>query len=159
MTTEDTNTTAVAGPLLTEQLGPTPPLAARLREAANAQGPEWDTADSALMREAADEIERLCADIGPLLSSVTALEAERQKMLDTVRMLNGMFSRNVMAMQAALIDKVLRGHHEGWAWIINTLEGPDLLPDFEDARKRGGAQAWFDAELAAEEARVAGLGA
>jgi hypothetical protein len=38
------------------------PLVARLREAANAEGSEWDTADSALMREAAASIERMQAD-------------------------------------------------------------------------------------------------
>lgn len=82
---------------------------------------------------------------------------ELEKTRRSAAMISGMFGRNVMAMQAALIDKVLRGHHEGWDWIINTLEGPGLLPDLEAARKMGGAQAWFDAELAEEEARIAGL--
>lgn len=125
---------------LIDQLGPASeaqPLLERLRNAGRRGDDDAD--------KAADEIERLLA--------------EKAKTLDAVRILNGLFSRNVMAMQAALIDKVLRGPHEGWAWIINTLEGPGLLPDLDDARKAGGAQAWFDAELAAEEARVAGLGA
>lgn len=86
----------------------------------------------------------------------TAID-ERAKMLETTRMLNGMFTRNCIAMQAALIDRALRGEKEGWAWILNTLDGPGLLPDLDAAKAAGGAQAWFDAELAAEEARVAAL--
>ena len=43
---------AVAGQLET----PVRPLVERLRAAANANGPEWDGTDSALMREAANEL-------------------------------------------------------------------------------------------------------
>ena len=68
------------------------------------------------------------------------------------RMLNGMFSRNCIVMQAAVADMMLCGDKQGMQWIINTLDGPGLLPDIEAVKAVGGAQAWFDAELAAERA-------
>ena len=50
-----------AGPLGSRVQREVRPLAARLREAANANGAEWDNSDSALMREAADCLESLAA--------------------------------------------------------------------------------------------------
>ena len=57
-----------------------------------------------------------------------------------------------IAMQAALIDAHERGHQQGLQWIWNTLVGPGLLPDFDEAKAMGGAQAWFDAKTAESEA-------
>ena len=57
-----------------------------------------------------------------------------------------------IAMQSALIDANERGHQQGLQWIWNTLSGPGLLPDFDEAKAMGGAQAWFDAKTAESEA-------
>lgn len=44
-----------------------------------------------------------------------------------------------IAMQSALIDAHERGHQQGLQWIWNTLVGPGLLPDFDEAKAMGGA--------------------
>lgn len=62
-------------------------------------------------------------------------------------------ANQVIAMQAALVEfYVGRGSVPAIEWIENTLEGPGHLPDYEEAQKLGGAQAWFDAKMAAHEA-------
>jgi hypothetical protein len=53
-----------------------------------------------------------------------------------------------LAMQAALIEGHLRDPASGLKWIANTLRGPGLLPDVDEAEAIGGAQAWFDAKSA-----------
>jgi hypothetical protein len=58
-------------------------------------------------------------------------------------------------MQTAVIEAEINGAEEGMNWIVNTLVGPGLYPDIEEAKAIGGAQAWFDRESAAEAARVA----
>jgi len=61
-----------------------------------------------------------------------------------------------IAMRAALVAAHLDGLDHGMQWIYNTLAGPGHLPDLDDARALGGAQATFDAEMAEHKAfRVA----
>ena len=60
-----------------------------------------------------------------------------------------------LAMQAAVIDAELDSQIAGMNWIFNTLCGPGNLPDMDEAKAIGGAQAWFDAKTAEESARVA----
>lgn len=60
-------------------------------------------------------------------------------------------AQHVIAMQAAVIDAALRGDAVGMKWIRNTLFGPGHLPDLEEAKAMGGAQAWFDAKMAEHE--------
>jgi hypothetical protein len=61
-----------------------------------------------------------------------------------------------IAMRAALVAAHLDGLDHGMQWIYNTLAGPGHLPDLDDARALGGAQAMFDAEMAEHKAfRVA----
>ena len=60
--------------------------------------------------------------------------------------------RQVLAMRAAVVDGVLRGAETGMGWIVNTLEGPGHLPNIDEARALGGAQAMFDKEVAEQEA-------
>mgnify|MGYP000408573129 CR=1 FL=1 len=68
---------------------------------------------------------------------------------------NHIISNHCIAMQAAVIETEINGSEEGMSWIVNTLVGPGLYPDIEDAKSIGGAQAWFDRESAIEAARVA----
>lgn len=60
--------------------------------------------------------------------------------------------RYVRAMRAAVVDAELRGPEAGMVWIWNTLLGPGMLPDVEEAKAEGGAQAMFDREQAKHEA-------
>ena len=57
-----------------------------------------------------------------------------------------------IAMRAAVVAAHLEGPDHGMQWIYNTLAGPGHLPDLDDARALGGAQAMFDAEMAEHEA-------
>ena len=57
----------------------------------------------------------------------------------------------LLVMQAAVIDGHLQSPEKGMQWIVNTLSGPGLLPDLDEARNVGGAQAWFCAEKAIQE--------
>lgn len=58
----------------------------------------------------------------------------------------------VVAMRAAVVAAKLEGLDVGMQWIANTLEGPGHLPDLEEARALGGAQALWDKETAEAEA-------
>lgn len=58
----------------------------------------------------------------------------------------------VIAMRAAVVAAKLEGLEVGMQWIVNTLEGPGHLPDLDEARALGGAQALWDKETAEAEA-------
>jgi hypothetical protein len=68
-----------------------------------------------------------------------------------------MWELMVLPMQAAAIEAEETNAEEAMRWITNTLIGPGLYPDLEDAKAAGGAQAWFDREKTAEEARYDGV--
>ena len=58
----------------------------------------------------------------------------------------------VIAMRAAVVAAKLEGLDVGMQWIVNTLNGPGHLPDLDEARALGGAQALWDKETAEAEA-------
>jgi len=58
----------------------------------------------------------------------------------------------ILAMRAAVVAAKLEGLDVGMQWIANTLCGPGHLPDLEEARALGGAQALWDKETAEHEA-------
>ncbi len=58
----------------------------------------------------------------------------------------------VLAMRAAVVAAKLDGLDVGMQWIANTLAGPGHLPDLDEARALGGAQALWDKETAEAEA-------
>lgn len=60
--------------------------------------------------------------------------------------------QNILAMRAAVVAGKLESLEVGLQWIVNTLAGPGPLPDLEEARATGGAQAMFNAEWAEHEA-------
>ena len=59
---------------------------------------------------------------------------------------------HVIAMRAAVVAAKLEGLDVGMQWIANTLCGPGHLPDLDEARALGGAQALWDKETAEHEA-------
>lgn len=76
------------------------------------------------------------------------LEGEVRRLRDSHLSLAGMTHHLVLAMQAAWIEwKHGRGIEAGMAWIENTLDGPDMIPQ-EDAGTD--AQAFFDRERDAQ---------
>lgn len=60
--------------------------------------------------------------------------------------------QQVIAMRAAVVAAKLDGLDVGMQWIANTLCGPGNLPDLEEAKALGGAQALWDKETAEHEA-------
>ncbi len=95
------------------------------------------------------------ANYDAMAGAVRALVGEAEKSERRANMFAGIFSNYTIAMQAALIDAELKSQLEGMSWIFNTLAGPGLLPDVDVAKAMGGAQAWFDAKMEEEVARVA----
>ena len=67
-------------------------------------------------------------------------------------MFGDMVHHQILAMRAAVVDGHLRSPEQGLQWIVNTLEGPGNLPNLDEARTLGGAQALFDKEVAEQEA-------
>lgn len=62
-------------------------------------------------------------------------------------MFSDIVHRHILAMRAAVVAGHLEGLDHGMQWIFNTLAGPGHLPNLDEARALGGAQAMFDAEL------------
>lgn len=79
-------------------------------------------------------------------------KSEHEKRLRVSITQGDVIANHVIAMQSALIDGAQVNPKEGLRWIFNTLRGPGLLPDMNEATKLGSAQAWFDAKTAEHEA-------
>lgn len=85
------------------------------------------------------------------LADYEALQAECEKLRrdaeatrKSVKILNYLFARNIIAMQSAVIEwEKGKGAAAGMQWIWNTLFGPGQIPD-EDGTD---AQAYFDREI------------
>lgn len=60
--------------------------------------------------------------------------------------------KQVIAMRAAVVAGKLDGPEVGMQWIANTLCGPGHLPDLDEAKALGGAQALWDKETVEHEA-------
>ena len=113
----------------------------RLREQVTVRG--LASPFGALANDALCEIDRLTEQAAALKKD--AAKSERRAVE-----FGSALQNFALAMQAAILDA---------GWIYNTLCGPGLLPDFAAAKAMGGAQAWFDAKTAEEDARVAALSA
>lgn len=85
-------------------------------------------------------------------TEIQLLKAEIAKGLKREIMFSDIIHQHVIAMRAAVVAGHLEGLDHGMQWIFNTLAGPGHLPDLEEARTIGGAQAMFDAELREHEA-------
>ncbi|MFP2385833.1 hypothetical protein [Enterobacter ludwigii] len=79
------------------------------------------------------------------------LKEENEYIRNRFKELDRMFGKNLLIMQAAIIDwRVTGDAKEGMEWIYNTLLGPGELPS-EDEKD---AQAYFDREYAPSDAEL-----
>lgn len=85
-------------------------------------------------------------------TEINLLKAEIHKGLKREIMFSDIVHRYTLAMRAAVVAGHLEGLDHGMQWIFNTLAGPGHLPNLDEARALGGAQAMFDAELLEHEA-------
>lgn len=105
--------------------------------------------DVALVRLA--DHQRLQADHERLQAECERLQAECEKLRrdaeatrKSVKLLNYLFARNIIAMQSAVIEwEKGKGAAAGMQWIWNTLFGPGQIPDEDETD----AQAYFDREI------------
>lgn len=117
--------------------------------AGHALAKELHCAESAaLVRELATQldVQRARADVLADAEKQNAeLKDENEYIRNRFKELDRMFGKNLIVMQAAVIDWRTTGDAKnGMAWIFNTLLGPRELPN-EDEKD---AQAYFDREYA-----------
>lgn len=120
-----------------------------LAAAGHALAKELHCAESAaLVRELATQldVQRVRADVLADAEKQNAeLKDENEYIRNRFKELDRMFGKNLLVMQAAVIDWRATGNAKnGMAWIFNTLFGPGELPS-EDEKD---AQAYFDREYA-----------
>lgn len=84
-------------------------------------------------------------EVEPIETQITELKDENEYIRKRFKELDRMFGKNLLVMQAAIIEWRTTGDAKnGMAWIFNTLFGPGELPS-EDEKD---AQAYFDREYA-----------
>lgn len=84
-------------------------------------------------------------EVEPIEAQITELKDENEYIRKRFKELDRMFGKNLLVMQAAIIEWRTTGDAKnGMAWIFNTLLGPGELPS-EDEKD---AQAYFDREYA-----------
>ena len=89
--------------------------------------------------------EAVAPELDLLRKELDDANAESASRLRVVRSMDRVINNHCLAMSAALIELYVgEGTVPAMAWIENTLAGPGLLPNYEEAQKLGGAQAWFD---------------
>lgn len=93
-----------------------------------------------------------CNSTQRTLEAVRKLKAEAAKSERRAITFGDIVQSQVIAMRAAVVAAKLEGLDVGMQWIANTLEGPGHLPDLDEARALGGAQALWDKETAEAEA-------
>ena len=89
---------------------------------------------------------------GRILSEVERLHAEALKSERRAVAFGDIVNSHILAMRAAVVAAKMEGLDVGMQWIANTLCGPGHLPDLDEARALGGAQALWDKETAEHEA-------
>jgi hypothetical protein len=85
-------------------------------------------------------------------AEVDRLHAEAAKSERRAVVFGDIVNSHILAMRAAVVAAKLEGLDVGMQWIANTLCGPGHLPDIDEARALGGAQALWDKETAEHEA-------
>ena len=91
-------------------------------------------------------------DVPRIRNEVARLELEAVKSERRAIMFGDIVQQQVIAMRAAVVAGKLEGLDVGMQWIANTLCGPGHLPDLDEAKALGGAQALWDKETAEHEA-------
>ena len=89
---------------------------------------------------------------GRLRAEIASLKAAAAKSERRAITFGDIVATHTIAMGAAVVEGHLTDPAHGLQWIVNTLAGPGHLPDLDEARRLGGAQAWFDAKMAEHEA-------
>jgi hypothetical protein len=107
----------------------------------------WRQTAERLKRDWAESV-ALCAEQA---KEVERLRAEYAKSERRAIVFGDIVHNQVVAMQAAVLEGHLSTPAKGLQWIVNTLAGPGHLPDLEEARALGGAQAYWDRETAKHE--------
>lgn len=105
--------------------------------------PQWPSGTNLLTAQQAKDM--LTHVLGDVLAEAAKSERRAITFGDIVQ-------SQVIAMRAAVVAAKLEGLNVGMQWIVNTLEGPGHLPDLDEARALGGAQALWDKETAEAEA-------
>ena len=85
-------------------------------------------------------------------AEVERLQSEANKSERRAVAFGDIVNSHILAMRAAVVAAKLEGLDVGMQWIANTLCGPGHLPDLDEARALGGAQALWDKETAEHEA-------
>jgi hypothetical protein len=93
-----------------------------------------------------------CNSTQRTLDAVRKLKAEAAKSERRAVTFGDIVNSQILAMRAAVVAAKLEGLDVGMQWIANTLCGPGHLPDLDEARALGGAQALWDKETAEHEA-------
>jgi hypothetical protein len=107
------------------------------------------TSDRAISVEAREHSSGLAAQ---LVAEFKRLREAADKAERRAIMFGDLLHHNILAMRAAVVAGHLESHAIGLQWIVNSLDGPGNLPDLDEARALGGAQAMFDKEVAEHEA-------
>ena len=105
--------------------------------------PHWPSGTNLLTAQQAKDM--LTHVLGDVLAEAAKSERRAITFGDIVH-------SQVIAMRAAVVAAKLEGLDVGMQWIANTLEGPGQLPDLDEAKAHGGAQALWDKETAEHEA-------
>ena len=93
-----------------------------------------------------------CNSTARTLEAIRALKKDAAKSERRAIVFGDIVNSHVVAMRAAVVAGKLEGLDVGMQWIANTLCGPGHLPDLDEARALGGAQALWDKETAEHEA-------
>lgn len=93
------------------------------------------------------------SDYEALAAECEKLRKDAQARRESIKLLNYLFARNIIAMQSAVIEwEKGKGAAAGMQWIWNTLLGPGQIPDDDETD----AQAFFDREIAPLDAAMQG---
>ena len=83
-------------------------------------------------------------DVGSIHANIRAMKKDAERCKELCKDLANIMHDQTVAMQSALIEWMFgKGAEDGLRWIVNTLEGPGLLPE-TDAEHGHNAQFWFD---------------
>jgi hypothetical protein len=93
-----------------------------------------------------------CNSTQQTLDAIAKLKTEAAKSERRAITFGDIVAQQVIAMRAAVVAAKLDGLDVGMQWIANTLCGPGHLPDIDEARALGGAQALWDKETSEHEA-------
>ena len=95
---------------------------------------------------------RMIEVVDEVIGAVQALHTENTKSERRAITFGDIVHQQVIAMRAAVVAAKLEGLDVGMQWIANTLCGPGHLPDLDEAKALGGAQALWDKETAEHDA-------